>query len=249
MGKLDGKIALITGGNSGIGLATAKRFVQEGAYVYITGRTQSKLDKAVKEVGSNVAGVQGDVAKPGDMDRLFEQIRREKGRLDIVFANAGIAKYAPLGSIDEEHFDSIFDGNVKGLLFTVQGALPLLPDGASIILASSVVGSKGLPANSVYAATKAAIRSFARTWTTDLKARKIRVNAISPGPIDTEGLRELLGSTQAGQDRLKSISATVPHGRLGEPDEIAKAAVFLGSDDSSYVTGTELFVDGGFAQV
>jgi NAD(P)-dependent dehydrogenase (short-subunit alcohol dehydrogenase family) len=249
MGKLEGKIALITGGNSGIGLATAKRFVQEGAYVFITGRTQSKLDHAVKQVESNVTGVQGDVGKLGDLDRLFEQIKNDKGKLDIVFANAGIAKYAPLGSIDEEHFDSIFSSNVKGLLFTVQKALPLLPDGASIILNASIVGSKGLPANSVYSATKAAVRSFARTWTTDLKARRIRVNAISPGPIDTEGLHQLVGSTQAGQDRLKSLSSTVPLGRLGTPDEIAKAAVFLASDDSSFVTGIELFVDGGFAQV
>lgn len=249
MGKLDGKVALITGGNSGIGLATAKRFVQEGAYVFITGRTQLKLDGAVKQVGSNVTGVQGDVAKLADLDRLFEQIRRDKGKLDIVFANAGIARYAPLGTIDEEHFDSIFGSNVKGLLFTVQKAVPLLPDGASIILNASVVGSKGLPANSVYSATKAAVRSFARTWTTDLKARRIRVNAISPGPIDTEGLRELLGSAQAGQDRLRSIGSTVPLGRMGTGDEIAKAAVFLASDDSSFVTGIELFVDGGFAQV
>lgn len=191
MGKLDGKVALITGGNSGIGLATAKRFVQEGAYVFVTGRTQLKLDAAVKQVGSNVTGVQGDVAKLGDLVRLFDQIKTDKGKLDIVFANAGIAKYAPLGTIDEEHFDSIFGANVKDLLFTVQKALPLLADGASIILNASVVGSKGLPANSVYAATKAAVRSFARTWTTDLKARRIRVNAISPGPIDTEALREL----------------------------------------------------------
>ena len=249
MGKLDGKIALITGGNSGIGLATAKRFVQEGAYVFITGRTQTKLDEAVKQVGSNVTGVQGDVARLADLDRLFAQIEKEKGKLDIVFANAGIAKYAQLGTIDEEHYHSIFDGNVKGMLFTVQKALPLMPDGASIILNASIVGSKGLPSNSVYAATKAAVRSFARTWTTDLKARHIRVNAISPGPIDTEGLRELFGSAQVGQDRLKNISTTVPLGRLGLPDEIAKAVVFLASDDSSYVTGIELFVDGGFAQV
>ena len=185
MGKLDGKVALITGGNSGIGLATAKRFVQEGAYVFITGRTQSKLDEAVKQVGSYVTGVQGDVGKLADLDRLFAQIEKDKGKLDIVFANAGIARYATLGTIDEEHFDSIFGGNVKGLLFTVQKALPLLPDGASIILNASVVGSKGLASNSVYSATKAAVRSFARTWTTDLKARRIRVNAISPGPIDT----------------------------------------------------------------
>jgi NAD(P)-dependent dehydrogenase (short-subunit alcohol dehydrogenase family) len=249
MGKLDGKVALITGGNSGIGLATAKRFVQEGAYVFITGRSKQKLDEAVKQIGANVTGVQGDVAKSGDLDRLFEQIKKEKGKLDIVFANAGIARYAPLGGIDEEHFDSIFGTNVKGLLFTVQKALPLLPDGASIILNASIVGSKGLSANSVYSATKAAVRSFARTWTTDLKARHIRVNAISPGPIDTEGLRELVGSVQGGQDRLKGLGTVVPMGRLGQADEIAKAAVFLASDDSSFVTGIELFVDGGFAQV
>jgi NAD(P)-dependent dehydrogenase (short-subunit alcohol dehydrogenase family) len=249
MGKLDGKIALITGGNSGIGLATAKRFVTEGAYVFITGRRQSNLDEAVKQVGSNVTGIQGDVANLADLDRLFEQIKKEKGKLDIVFANAGIATFAPLGTITEQHFDSIFDTNVKGLLFTVQKALPLLPDGASIILNASIVGSKGLANNSVYSATKAALRSFARTWTTDLKSRHIRVNAISPGPIDTEGLRELVGSSEAGQDRLKMLSAAVPLGRIGDPDEIAKAVVFLASDDSSYVTGIELFVDGGFAQV
>jgi NAD(P)-dependent dehydrogenase (short-subunit alcohol dehydrogenase family) len=249
MGKLNGKVALITGGNSGIGFATAKRFVEEGAHVFITGRRQSKLDEAVKQIGSNVTGVQGDVAKLGDLDHLFERIKKDQGKLDIVFANAGIAKYAALGTIDEEHFDTIFGTNVRGLLFTVQKALPLLPDGASIILNASIVGSKGLASNSVYSATKAAVRSFARTWTTDLKARRIRVNAISPGPIDTEGLRELFGSSEIGQDRLKSISSVVPLGRIGSSDEIAKAAVFLASDDSSFVTGIELFVDGGFAQV
>ncbi|MCU1307564.1 MAG: putative dehydrogenase like protein [Acidobacteriaceae bacterium] len=249
MGKLDGKIALITGGNSGIGLATAKRFVKEGAYVFITGRRQSNLDEAVKQVGSNVTGVQGDVAKLDDLDRLFAQIKKEKGKLDIVFANAGIATYAPLGSIDEKHFDSIFNANVKGMLFTVQKALPLLPEGASVILNASIVGSKGFAANSVYSATKAAVRSFARTWTTDLKGRRIRVNAISPGPIDTEGLRGLVGSDEVGQERLKGLSSMVPLGRLGTSDEIAKVAVFLASDDSSFVTGAELFVDGGFAQV
>lgn len=249
MGKLEGKIALITGGNSGIGFATAKQFVQEGAYAFITGRDQRKLDESVKKIGASVTGIQGDVSKLEDLDRLFAQIKKEKGKLDIVVANAGIATYAPLGMIDEAHYDSIFNGNVKGLLFTVQKALPLLPDGASIILLSSIVGSKGLAANSVYSATKAAIRSFARTWTTDLKARKIRVNAISPGPIDTEGLRELFGSSATGQERMKNISSIVPLGRLGQPEEIAKAAVFLASDDSSYITGIELFVDGGFAQV
>ena len=249
MGKLHGKIALITGGNSGIGLATAKRFVQEGAYVFITGRREAELAAAVKEIGKNVTAVQGDVSNLGDLDRLYAQIKKEKGKLDIVFANAGVAKYAPFGTITEEHYDSIFGINVKGLLFTVQKALPLMPDGASIILNASVVGSKGLAANSVYSATKAALRSFARTWTTDLKDRHIRVNAVSPGPIDTPGLNNLVGSSEAGQQRLKGLSSTVPLGRLGTPDEIAKAVVFLASDDSSFVTGTELFVDGGFAQV
>ena len=249
MGKLEGKIALITGGNSGIGLATAKHFVSEGAYVFIAGRREPELAAAVKEIGRNVTGVQGDVSNLGDLDRLFAQIKREKGKLDIVFANAGVAKYAPFGTITEEHYDSIFGINVKGLLFTVQKALPLLPDGASIILNASVVASKGLSANSVYSATKAAVRSFARTWTTDLKDHRIRVNAVSPGPIATPGLNELVASTGAGEERLKMISDNVPLGRLGKPDEIAKAVVFLASDDSSYVTGTELFVDGGFAQV
>jgi NAD(P)-dependent dehydrogenase (short-subunit alcohol dehydrogenase family) len=249
MGKLDGKTALITGGNSGIGLATAKQFVKEGAYVFITGRREPELAKAVKEIGSNVTGVQGDVSKLGDLDRLFAQIKREKGRLDVVFANAGVATYAPFGKITEEHYDAIINTNVKGLLFTVQKALPLVPDGASIILNASIVASKGLPANSVYSASKAAVRSFARTWTTDLKDRRIRVNAVSPGPIETPGLKDLVASSGAGEERLKMISASVPLGRLGAPDEIAKAVVFLASDDSSYITGTELFVDGGMAQV
>jgi len=250
MGKLEGKIALITGGNSGIGLATAKQFVNEGAYVFITGRRESELARAVKEIGRNVTGVQGDVANLGDLDRLFAQIKREKGKLDIVFANAGGAKFAPLGKITEEHYDALFNSNVKGLLFTVQKALPLLPDGASIILNASVVASKAIaPEWSVYSATKAAVRSFARTWTTDLKDRRIRVNAVSPGPIETPGLKDLADSTGAGEQRLQMLANSAPLGRLGTPDEIAKAVVFLASDDSSYITGTELFVDGGFAQV
>src|SRR5712691_8116104 len=249
MGKLEGKIALVTGGNSGIGLATAKQFVNEGAHVFITARRNAQLAAAVKEIGRNVTGVQGDVSNLGDLDRLFAQIKREKGKLDIVFANAGVAKYAPFGKVTEEFYDSIFDINVKGLLFTVQNALPLLSDGASVILNASVVGSKGLPANSVYSATKAAVRSLARTWTTDLKERGIRVNAVSPGPIETPGLSKLLASAETGQERLKMLGEMVPLGRLGTPDEIAKAVVFLASDDASYVTGAELFVDGGFAQV
>jgi NAD(P)-dependent dehydrogenase (short-subunit alcohol dehydrogenase family) len=249
MGKLEGKIALVTGGNSGIGLATAKRFVSEGAYVFITGRRIEELAAAVKEIGKNVTGVQGDVSKLDDLDRLFAQIKREKGKLDIVFANAGVARYARLGTITEEFYDSIFNTNVKGLLFTVQKALPLLPDGASIILNASIVGSKGFAANSVYSATKAAVRSFARTWTTDLKERGIRVNAVSPGATDTPGARDLLASSEVGEQRKKMIATMTPLGRIGTPDEIAKAVLFLACDDSSYVTGIELFVDGGFAQV
>jgi|SRR5882762_3521397 len=249
MKKLERKIALVTGGNSGIGLGTAKEFVNEGAYVFITGRRDPELAAAVKEIGKNVTGVPGDVSNLGDLDRLFAQIKQEKGKLDIVFANAGVARYAPLGTITEEFYDSIFNINVKGLVFTVQKALPLLPDGASIVLNASIVASKGLSSNSVYSATKAAVRSFARTWTTDLKDRRIRVNAVSPGSIDTPGLSDLLASSDTGQQRLKMISNAVPLGRLGTPNEIAKAVVFLASDDSSYITGTELFVDGGFAQV
>ena len=247
--KLEGKIALVTGGNSGIGLATAKQFVNEGAYVFITGRREAELAAAVKEIGKNVTGVQGDVANLDDLDHLFARIKREKSNLDVLFANAGIAKYGRLGEITEELFDSIFDINVKGVLFTVQKALPLMPDGSSIILNASIVGSKGLSSNSVYSATKAAIRSFARTWTTDLKDRRIRVNAISPGTIDTPGLNDLLASAATGQERVKMISNSIPLARFGIPEEIAKAVVFLASDDSSYVTGIELFVDGGFAQV
>ena len=249
MGKLEGKIALITGGNGGIGLATARRFVEEGAYVFITGRREPELSAAVQDVGRNVTGVQGDVSKLGDLDRLFDRIQREKGKLDIVFANAGIAKYAPLGHITEELYDSIFNINVKAVLFTVQKALPLLPDGASIILNASIVASKGLPSNSVYSATKAAVRSFARTWTTDLKDRRIRVNAISPAATETPGLNDLLASGEVGEQRRKMVATATPLGRLGRPDEIAKAVVFLASEDSSYITGIELFVDGGFAQI
>ena len=222
MGKLDGKTALITGGNSGIGLATAKRFVNEGAYVFITGRREAELARAIKEVGKNVTGVQGDVSKLADLDRLFAQIKREREKLDIVFGNAGFARYAALGSITEELYDSTFDINVKGVLFTVQKALPLMPDGASIVLNASIVGSKGFSANSVYSATKAAVRSFARTWTTDLKDRRIRVNAVSPGSIDTPGLSDLLASSEVGEQRKKMISNSVPLGRFGTPDEIAK---------------------------
>jgi NAD(P)-dependent dehydrogenase (short-subunit alcohol dehydrogenase family) len=249
MGKLEGKIALITGGNSGIGLATAKQFVNEGAYVFITGRRDSELASAVKEIGKNVTSIQGDVSNLDDLDNLFAQIKQEKGNLDIVFANAGIAAYTPLDKITEEHYDSIFNVNVKGLLFTVQKALSLMPDHSSIILNASIAASKGFAANSVYNATKAAVRSFARTWTMDLKERHIRVNAVSPGPIDTPGLNKVLESTGAFEQTMDMFTNNVPLGRLGMPDEIAKAVVFLASDDSSYITGAELFVDGGIAQV
>jgi NAD(P)-dependent dehydrogenase (short-subunit alcohol dehydrogenase family) len=248
-GKLDGKIAVITGGNSGIGLATAKRFVAEGAYVFITGRRQAELDAAVKQIAANVTAVQGDVGNLADLDKLYATVKAKKGRIDILFANAGSAEFAPLGAITEEHFDRIFGANVKGLLFTVQKALPLIPDGASIILNASIVASTGNPAFSVYSATKAAVRSFARTWVLDLKERKIRVNAISPGPIDTPGLDGLARTGGLGEQLKASLVGSVPMGRLGTPDEVARAAVFLASDDSSFVSGTDLFVDGGAAQI
>ena len=249
MPRLDGKVSLVTGGTSGIGLAAANALAKEGAYVYITGRRERELTTAVQQIGGNATGVRGDVSNARDLDRLFEQIKEEKGRLDILFANAGIARYAALGNITEELYDSIFNVNVKGVLFTVQKALPLMPDGGSIILNASVVGSKGLSSNSVYSATKASIRSFARTWTTDLKHRGIRVNAISPGTIDTPGLNNLLASGEAGEQRRKMVASAIPLGRFGRPDEVAKTVVFLASDESSYITGAEIFVDGGFAQV
>ena len=243
--RLEGKIALITGGSAGIGLATAKQFVEEGAYVYITGRRQPELDAAVASIGSNITAIQGDVAKLTDLDRIYAQIAKEQGRLDIVFANAGLGDFVPLGSITEEHFDTTFNVNVKGVVFTVQKALPLMSDGGSIILNASIVSIKGFPASSVYSATKAAVRSFARTWTMDLKDRGIRVNAVSPGPIDTP----LLNQTFVKPEEVKALVSTVIMGRLGRPEEIAKAVVFLASADASYVTGIELFVDGGAAQV
>ncbi|HEY4385406.1 MAG TPA: glucose 1-dehydrogenase [Ktedonobacteraceae bacterium] len=249
MAKLEGKIAVITGANSGIGLATARRFVAEGAYVYITGRRQRELNAAVQQIGKNVTAVQGDVSNLADLDRLYATVQQQHGRLDIVFANAGLGEFAPLGEITEAHFDKTFNVNVKGLLFTVQKALPLLQAGGSIILTASTTSIKGIPAFSVYSATNAAIRSFARSWTLDLKDRKLRVNAISPGPINTPGLDGLGKSEEESKQIKASLAATVPLGRMGEPDEIAKAAVFLASDDSSFVTGIELFVDGGSAQI
>ena len=241
--KLEGKIAVVTGGTEGIGLATAKLFVKEGAYVFITGRRQKELDEAVKAIGSNVSGVQGDVAKLADLDRLYETVAKAKGQIDIVFANAGVGEFGRFGCVTEEHFDKLFNVNVRGTLFTVQKALPLLKDGGSIILNGSSANIKGTPAFGVYAASKAAIRSFVRTWTSDLKDRHIRSNVVSPGPIDTPLTNRLPA------DALARIVSTIPMGRMGKPDEIAKAALFLASDDSSFVTGIELFVDGGRAQI
>ena len=245
MKKLEGKIALVTGGTSGIGLGTAKRFVSEGAFVYITGRRQQELDAAVLEIGENVRGVQGDVTNLEDLDRLFETIKEEKGALDVVFANAGWGEYAPLGSITEEHFDRTFDINVKGVVFTAQKALPLLKDGSAIVINGSMVSVLGQPAFSVYSATKAAVRSLARNWSVDLKERKIRVNVVSPGFVPTPAY-DYLGITA---EMLEAAIISIPLGRSGTPDDIAKAVVFLASDDSSYITGIELFVDGGAAQI
>jgi NAD(P)-dependent dehydrogenase (short-subunit alcohol dehydrogenase family) len=250
MKKLEGKVAVITGGNSGIGLATAQRFVAENAHVFITGRRQSELDAAVKQIGkNNVTGVQGDVSNLADLDRLYATVKQQKGRIDVLFANAGVGEFVPLGEITEDHFDKIFNINVKGLLFTVQKALPLFQDGGSIILNASIASSKGFEANSVYCATKAAVRSFARTWTVDLKHRKIRVNAISPGPIDTPGFSGLMQTAEQLEQFKTSLVSMVPLGRMGSPDEIAKAVLFLASDDSSFITGIELFVDGGIGQI
>ena len=232
MTKLEGKVAVITGGNSGIGLATARRFVSEGAYVYITGRRQRELDAAVRQIGKNVTAVQGDVSQLADLDRLYATVKQQHGRIDIVFANAGVGReFASLGEISEAHFDNTFNVNVKGLLFTVQKALPLLQDGGSIILNASIDSIKAVPAFSVYGATKAAIRSFARSWTLDLQARQIRVNAVSPGPTNTPLLNNLGQTEEQSKQIVRSLVTTVPLGRLGDPDEIAKAVVFLASDD------------------
>ena len=242
-GKLDGKVAVITGATTGIGLATAKCFVAEGAYVFITGRRQDVLDAAVKEIGSNVTGVQGDAWNLADLDRLYGVVRSEKGHIDVLYASAGVAAWVPIDGVTEQHFDSVFDVNVKGTLFTVQKALPLLKDGGAVIMTGSVADSKGFAAVSVYSASKAAVRSFARTLTTDLRHRKIRVNVLSPGYIDTAVLAPL------SKADLAQVIAATPLDRLGKPEDIAKAALFLASDDSSFITGIELFIDGGVAQI
>jgi len=250
MDKLAGKIAVITGGNSGLGLATAKRFVAEGAHVFITGRRQSELDAAVKQIEKNVTGVQGDVSNLADLDRLYATVKEQKGRVDILFANAGLGEFSPLGQITESHFDKTFGVNVKGTLFTVQKALALMPNGSVIVMNCSIASIKGIPAFGVYAATKAALRSFARTWSVDLKDRQIRVNVVSPGTVITPGYKTELGMSDEQIEQVKAQTAvTTPSGRAGTPDEIAKAVVFLASNDSSYVNGIELFVDGGLAQI
>jgi len=246
--KLLGKVALVTGGSSGIGLATAARFIEEGARVFITGRRQAELDAAVATLGT-VTAIRADSSSLADLDRVFATIEKDAGKLDVLFANAGGGTFAPLGQITEEQYESTFGTNVKGVLFTVQKALPLLVDGASVILNSSTTGTKGTPAFSIYSATKAAVRNFARTWILDLAPRKIRVNVLSPGPVETPGLKGLAPDAEAAKGLLAQMSSMVPLGRIGQPSEIAAAALFLASDDSSFVNGSELFADGGMAQV
>ena len=243
MGKLEGKVAVITAATSGMALATARLFVEEGAYVFVTGRRQDKLDEAVKLIGRNVTGVRGDAANLADLDRLYQTVKREKGKIDILFASAGRGEFATLPEVTEEHFDQTFGLNVRGTLFTAQKALPLFNDNGSIILNGSIASIKGFPAFGVYSASKAAVRSFARTWLMELKDRRIRVNILSPGSIDTPALEPL------GADAIAGFKAAIPRGEMGRPEEIATAALFLASSDSSFVNGIELFVDGGTAQI
>ncbi len=244
MGKLEGKVAVVTGGSSGMALASAKRFVDEGAYVFITGRRQEQLDKAIKLIGRNVTGVCGDAASLDDLDRLFDTVKKEKGKIDVLFASAGIGEPLPLGEITEQHFDATFNLNVRGTLFTVQKALPLLNDGASIFMTGSNAAAKGFPGFGVYAASKLALRSFARTWLNELKARKIRVNLLVPGAIATPMQEEVL--TNEAKQYFESL---IPRGTMGQPEEVATVALFLASDDSSFVNGVELFVDGGMTAI
>jgi NAD(P)-dependent dehydrogenase (short-subunit alcohol dehydrogenase family) len=241
--RLKDKVAVITGATSGMALATAKLFVEEGAYVFVTGRRQKQLDDAVRAIGRNVTGVRGDASSLADLDRLYDTVKREKGRIDVLFASAGTGELAAIGEVTEEHFDRIFGLNVRGTLFTVQKALPLFRDGGSIIINGSIAGVKGFPSFGVYSASKAALRSFARTWTVDLKARNIRVNVLSPGTIDTPILEGL------PKEKMDSFISLIPRGTMGRPEEIATAALFLASSDSSFVTGSELSVDGGVGQI
>jgi NAD(P)-dependent dehydrogenase (short-subunit alcohol dehydrogenase family) len=249
MNKLQDRTAVITGGSSGIGLATAKRFAEEGAHVFIVGRRQSELNKAVDHIGKNVTAVQGDVTRMEDLDRLYSKVKAERGSVDVLFANSGFVEHQAIGEISPEHYDKTFDVNVRGVIFTVQKALPILRDNASIILTGSVATIKGLPAHDTYSATKAAVRSLARTWTMELKGRGIRVNVISPGAIDTPIIDSQASSPEDAEKIRQNFAAATPLGRIGRPEEIASAALFLASDDSSYVAGVELFVDGGLAQV
>ena len=243
MGKLEGKVAVITGGSSGLALESAKRFVEEGAYVFITGRRQEALDEAVKLIGRNVTGVRGDASNLDDLDRLFDTVKREKGKIDILLASAGKGEAAKLGEITEQHFDAGFDLIARGTLFTVQKALPLLNDGGSIIMIGSVASVRGFPGFGVYAASKAALRSFARTWVNELKGRHIRVNVLSPGQVDTADSQRLDKETR------EMFESLIPRGKMGRPEEIAAAALFLASDESSYVNGVDLAVDGGFSAI
>ena len=249
MNRYNNKVVVVTGGTSGIGLATAKAFAAEGAHVYITGRRQEALDKAVQAISGSVVGVRGDMGQLADIDHLYDVIQQQHGQIDVLVANAGGGDFAPLGEITEQHYEQTFNTNVKGVLFTVQKALPLLKDGASIVLTASTTSVKGTPAFSVYSATKAAVRNFARSWILDLKPRRIRVNAVSPGLTDTAGLNELFGGGDQAEGTKSWLSEQVPSGRIGQPSEVASAITFLASDDASYINGIELFVDGGLAQI
>jgi len=247
--RFQDKVVVVTGGTSGIGLATAKAFAAEGASVFVTGRRQDALDAAVKAIGGRVTGVRGDMAQLADIDRLYDAVQQQHAQIDVLFANAGGGEMVPLGAISEEHYEKTFATNVKGVLFTVQKALPLLKDGASVVLTSSTTSISGTPAFSVYSATKAAIRNFARNWILDLKDRRIRVNAVSPGVTETAGLNELFGGGEQAEGTKEYLASQIPAGRVGQPEEIAKAVLFLASDDASFVNGVELFVDGGQAQI
>lgn len=249
MSEFETKVVVITGGTSGIGLAAAKAFAAQGASVFITGRRQEALDKTVKEIGGKVTAVQGDMSKLADIDRLYDAVQQQHAQIDVVFANAGGGNFAPLGAISEAHYEEIFATNVKGVLFTVQKALPLLRDGGAVVLTGSVTGSSGMAAFSVYSATKAAVRNFARNWIIDLKERRIRVNVVSPGVIETAGLDELFGGGAQAELVKGGVLANIPSGRIGKPEDVARAVLFLASDAASFINGAELFVDGGMKQI